>query len=357
MPRVAARPPATAVTPDEHTFLAEVPEDGRARANGPIRRALGWDDTKYEAVKVSLIEKNLIVRAQGRGGAVKRKHIAAAATDAQTPEPSESRGWSADERALFKFVPASGDSIGNKRLRETLGWDEPKYWTVRDGLEKKNAISKGRGRGGSVYRLRGLDTAHGNGSTAGGGTDATEETQAEETRAEVALYAPFQEFLLRRARDELGLSRFVIQRTAFAGRKKTGGKWTRPDFALVYRPDFNNLPDKLMEAHSYEIKLPEDAISGVYEATAHSRNVHRAYLAVFTGDNVEWVDTDEYDRVKSECERLGIGFIRFEDAEDVDTYEVLVEASPKRPEHDNLDEFLETQLSDENRRKIRSWFN
>jgi hypothetical protein len=51
-----------------------------------------------------------------------------------------------------KFVGAlkKVDSIGNARLRETLGWNETRYWKVHADLFEKGKIVKGRGRGGSV---------------------------------------------------------------------------------------------------------------------------------------------------------------------------------------------------------------
>jgi hypothetical protein len=51
-----------------------------------------------------------------------------------------------------KFVAAlrKVDSIGNARLRETLGWNETRYWKVHEDLFEKGKIVKGRGRGGSV---------------------------------------------------------------------------------------------------------------------------------------------------------------------------------------------------------------
>ena len=44
------------------------------------------------------------------------------------------------------------DSIGNARLRESLGWNESRYWKVHAELFEKGKIVKGRGRGGSVAR-------------------------------------------------------------------------------------------------------------------------------------------------------------------------------------------------------------
>ena len=43
-----------------------------------------------------------------------------------------------------------GGSVGNGKLRETLGWDEDTYVAVKDALIAESAITPGRGRGGSV---------------------------------------------------------------------------------------------------------------------------------------------------------------------------------------------------------------
>ena len=55
-----------------------------------------------------------------------------------------------DTDALLAALPADGGSIGNKMLRETLGWDANRYEAVHAQLLAAGLIIKGRGRGGSV---------------------------------------------------------------------------------------------------------------------------------------------------------------------------------------------------------------
>jgi hypothetical protein len=55
---------------------------------------------------------------------------------------------------LLSLLPKDGSTIGNKRLRESLGWREVTYRRVRDALILEGMLELGRGRGGSVARSR-----------------------------------------------------------------------------------------------------------------------------------------------------------------------------------------------------------
>ena len=67
----------------------------------------------------------------------------------------------ADQARLLEQVPADGGTIGNGSLRAALGWDEARYETTRDALVAQGILVKGRGRGGSVRRVRQVATAGG----------------------------------------------------------------------------------------------------------------------------------------------------------------------------------------------------
>jgi len=56
-----------------------------------------------------------------------------------------------DADILLAHVPTGG-SIGNQRLRTSLGWEEDRYEKVRDALVEDGLLVKGRGRGGSLQR-------------------------------------------------------------------------------------------------------------------------------------------------------------------------------------------------------------
>lgn len=58
----------------------------------------------------------------------------------------------ADAEILLRHVPEDGSSIGNITLRDILGWEEEKYFRVRQRLIDNGELEVGGGRGGSVYR-------------------------------------------------------------------------------------------------------------------------------------------------------------------------------------------------------------
>ena len=53
---------------------------------------------------------------------------------------------------LLAEAPADGASIGNKALRERLGWETDLYLAVRGRLIDDGLLTLGKGRGGSVRR-------------------------------------------------------------------------------------------------------------------------------------------------------------------------------------------------------------
>jgi hypothetical protein len=91
----------------------------------------------------------LVTRAKARGGpalpsAQRAQEIAARALT--NPQVAEL------EQQLLECVPPQG-FIGNPALRAALGWDEARYWYVRNRLLLSGALIAGRGRGGSVQRV------------------------------------------------------------------------------------------------------------------------------------------------------------------------------------------------------------
>lgn len=72
---------------------------------------------------------------------------------------SEGGHLSDREKNLFQEVPENGDAIGNKALRKKLGWADEDYWLVRNELVDKGYVMSGRGRGGSVFRLKEITEA------------------------------------------------------------------------------------------------------------------------------------------------------------------------------------------------------
>jgi hypothetical protein len=59
---------------DRARLLALIPADGSAVGNTSLIRHLGWAENRYWYARDSLLEAGVIVRAKGRGGAVRRAH-------------------------------------------------------------------------------------------------------------------------------------------------------------------------------------------------------------------------------------------------------------------------------------------
>jgi hypothetical protein len=128
-------------------------------------------------------------------------------------------------RMLFDLVPTDGTSIGNGSLRDklkepakktlTLDLTDEAYWELRNELIAQGLIEKGRGYGGSVYRVKNVEA---------------KQVKAARTKSrEAELYPMVGEYIERTWVKDNGITQFVLERTALQGKKKTGGKWTRPE--------------------------------------------------------------------------------------------------------------------------------
>ncbi|MGB7795113.1 MAG: hypothetical protein WBL53_02460 [Pseudonocardiaceae bacterium] len=60
---------------DEQALLEQIPRDGSAVGNRTVQRKLEWRDSRYWAVRDSLVDKGLVVRGRGRGGSVRITEI------------------------------------------------------------------------------------------------------------------------------------------------------------------------------------------------------------------------------------------------------------------------------------------
>ncbi len=58
-----------------------------------------------------------------------------------------------DQILLLNRMPNAGVSIGNARLRDTLGWNNARYEAARKKLLSSGVVVKARGRGGSIQRV------------------------------------------------------------------------------------------------------------------------------------------------------------------------------------------------------------
>ncbi len=275
------------------------------------------------------------------------------------------------QKFLMSLVPESGDNIGNVSLREQLRHKveshgdqltDEDYWLLRDSLIESGLLEHGRGRGGSVHRVR-TDT-NGSSTTApeassvpNSATIPVPGTSQIEEFTEASLYEPFHNAIMNGYTKDNRLKRFISEVTAHQGRRATGGRWTRPDITLVAVRTYQFTPGKRLEVITFEVKPDLDgALEGVYEALAHSAFAHRSYLAV---DIREFKEPDQDvpdDRIVQECTRHGVGYIAFTDVSDYNTYEIVSPAKLKEPDPEEVDNFIKKQISPPKQDELRELF-
>ncbi len=255
---------------------------------------------------------------------------------------------SEDQKTLLGKVPVDGSSIGNKSLRQSLGWSEEKYWEVRNPLIDQEILGLGRGKGGSIFRtdVRPSDEIK-----------PEVEPVAPSSRAESSLYAPLADVLQAKWSKELKFEQFIVQVTAMQGRRDTGGTWTRPDIVVVNVANYLNLPGKFVDVITFEVKTGDGLdITGVYEALSHLRAGTRAYLIASMSEEERKDKRELVQSISEEASRHGVGFIIApEDVNNYSEWEFLVEASQEQGVPSRIDDFLETQLTDENKKKLRKY--
>ncbi|WP_437931126.1 hypothetical protein WMF37_18495 [Sorangium sp. So ce291] len=314
------------LTEDESAVLAALPKDGAGRGNKALREAVGLSAKRFEAARLALIAKGYAQPWRGPGGSLRRVV--------------------GDEHQLLAEIPSDGRAIGNTSLRNALGWTWDKYWDVRDRLIDQGLIEKGRGKGGSVRRVAELDD-----------DDAGEAPDAEYER-ETHLYEPIQKVLQGDwARDER-LSRFVVEITAQQGRRRTGGKWTRPDLAVLSEKHYPVTNQTVFDVTTFEVKLGGYwDITAVYEAASHSQQANYAY--VFFQHSVELIDRDHdlLERCSREARRLGVGVIVSKKPSDYEEWEFLVEAVRQLPDPALVENFVALQISPEGHAELSRWWH
>lgn len=202
-------------------------------------------------------------------------------------------------KKLLELVPLDGDFIGNTTLqhRSRLG---NRYWKVRKELVDGGFLTRGKGRGGSVAILAAeRDVA-----------PVVRKKGRLFVRRESELYEPLKAWL--DSTWGLGVADdgdfFEVRVTGTARRRRrASGQWSRPDVTLVQVNSYDYLPQPLLEVSTFEVKKFShvENIRSVYEAAAHSRWAHFAYLVA----EVPSADYEFPDRFMSELERFKIGLI------------------------------------------------
>jgi len=253
-----------------------------------------------------------------------------------------------DDDRLLSLVPEDGSSVGNKWLRERLGWEPERYFEIRNQLVEREALATGRGRGGSVYRLTPIPVSK--------AAEETAKPAGPQYRRESDLYNPIEKALRDGWSKTLPHSRFLVQITGRQGRKSTGGMWTRPDITVVMVDTYAYVPGKFIEVITYEIKAAEYwNVSGVFEAASHSRFATQTYLLIHAPEGLGSVPEEQRVRLQEECARFGIGLGFCQDPVSYDTYDFVVEPERRQPDPAEMNRFITQQLTEANKNLIAGW--
>jgi hypothetical protein len=244
------------------------------------------------------------------------------------------------ENRIVEIVSHSGKSVGNiyllTELKRTLkGIDDDTYWRVRNKLIDEGKLGKGRGKGGSVYLLK---------ITGGENTDS--EKGKKKRVLEKELYLPFYEVITDFWVKDKGFDIQLSEITANQGRRKTGGRWTRPDITLIAFKSYQFVAGKTMDVITFEIK-PEDnfGVESVFETAAQSVFAHKSYLCIHLPQGKP--DTEPFEKIQSQCENFGVGLIVFEKPEVWGTYETIVEPIRRNPDPYEVNLFITQQLNEQ----------
>jgi hypothetical protein len=249
-----------------------------------------------------------------------------------------------DTEFLLKKLGELGGSAGNKALRECLGWEEEKYFRIRQRLIEEGLVDIGRGKGGSVYLL-------GDGSEdTNTPTDATGNAEVETDH-----YPRVVEKLQKQLSQDF--NNVVIETTAFQGGKTTGGKWSRPDILAITLQKFEYVAADEFILRSYEIKRSDTVdTDAVAEAAAHKRAAQLSYLLIVpNGDDMSIFEPTNNKRrsIERECLKSGVGLVLISDYADEVGIELAIDATNSNIDSRDVNSAIGRFFSEQKRDEIR----
>jgi hypothetical protein len=256
-------------------------------------------------------------------------------------------------KRIQEFIAAlqtAGGSSGNGSLRRALNWDEEFYWRVQGDLIKAGRVVAGRGKGGSV-RLTEIQAvvATAKAATIPGGIASQSAALKERD-----LYAPVKASIEGKWIERFALDDVLVDETHSRGSKDTGGTFTRPDITAVGIRRYVYLPKRL-EVITFEIK-PAEAVSimGVLEAIAHREAAHRTYV-VYAASRANLDTANDGERIMELAQKYGVGIVLAENPDDVESWEIMLDAIRHEPDPARLDRFLADLPGDDMKKQLSKW--
>ena len=249
----------------------------------------------------------------------------------------------------------------NPTLMRELGWESDKYFAIRNRLIDRGEAIKGRGRGGSTSLISSEET-----SIEVEDNEAKNSTPAPARITEDSLYEPCLKIIENNWTDDEGFDRHLSYNTARQGRRSTGGKWSRPDLAVLALKAYPYLPGKTFEIITFEVKPPDDVtVEGVFEALAHQQMATRAYVLFYDPD-LKQEDSesfrpafqekhDKQARIITTAQKHGVGVILVTDLEDYSFWEELSPAARVAPDPEQANSFIGQSFPDSISDEVLKW--
>ncbi len=243
-----------------------------------------------------------------------------------------------------------GGKSGNKSLREALGWsgEEDRYWKAHGRAIDQGLVVSGRGKGGSVQLITLSD-------------DSTVPSlpASPPPAKESDLYNPAKVVIEQTWAKSENYDDYVVEITAQRGSAATGGKWTRPDLAILGTKAFPYLPQRLFDIVTFEIKpIGQTTVEGIFEALSHQQFASRSYCVFHVALDADESFQDKYSeasRILSTARKHGIGVIIATNIADWETWDELLKADRVNPDPEQVNRFVATGFNTAIREKIIKW--
>jgi hypothetical protein len=265
------------------------------------------------------------------------------ATSVPAPKVTENR--------KIKFIEAleiAGGSSGNSSLRRVLNWNEELYWAVQGRLIEEGHIVAGRGKGGSVRFTESQAIT----------SDIPTEVEIEQVEITILrerdLYPALKKSIETKWINRFALDDVIVDETHSRGSKDTGGTFTRPDITTAGIRRYVYLPKRL-EIVTFEVKTSDSVtIMGVLEAIAHREAAHRAYV-IYATSRTDFEAAIEAERITELAQKYGVGIVLAEQAEAVESWEILIDAIRHEPDPARLDRFLNDLPNADMKKQLSKW--
>ena len=93
---------------------------------------------------------------------------------------------------------------------------------------------------------------------------------------------------------------------------------------------------------------------GILEAIAHRESAHRVYVR-YAASRAKFEAATDGDRIMEVAQKYGVGIVLTEKVDEVESWEILLDASRNEPDPTRLDRFLADLPGDNMKMQLAKW--